>query len=379
MLCSHFGVCGGCKLQDIDYNEQLILKKELISKQAYKQGIELPEFELIASPKVFFYRNKIELSFAPGRESVLLGFHQKGKDRSIVDIKECLLFSEKLPEILSVVREFVKESGLPAYHKYEHKGFWRYCVLRRNRKQDYILAIVTSSQGKCQPKGLLNKIESLSYIKGVFWVTCDRLGDAVGYDRIEQLHGEEVLIEEICGVKFFIGLRGFFQVNPWATELLYNFVLDYVIENVKGKILDLYAGSGGVGLVLAKQGFDVLGIEIEEGAVSEAKRNVVANEIRTYSMLKGNVRALLGINPDWRKKFNCVIIDPPRSGMPPKVRYRVVKLKAEHIIYISCNPITFMQDLKELLTSYDLVKFSALDMFPHTPHIEVLAFLRKKS
>ncbi len=379
MQCRHFGACGGCALQDIPYSEQIALKRDLILKQAYKNKIELPEFEVLPSPREFFYRNKVELTFSNSKDGKInLGFHQRGQNREVLDIEECLLFSDKLPLLLERVRSFVRGKGIPAYDKYSHKGFWRYLLVKRNRKEEYLVALVTSSQFEVDTEGFLASVSDLDWIKSVYWVVHDGLGDAIGFEKVIHCKGEGYLIEELSGLKFVIGLRGFFQVNPWSTEILYDWVRDYVKKNVEGKILDLYAGSGGIGLVLAREGYSVLGIEMDDSAVLEAKQNVMLNGIKNYSMLKGNVRALLGKNPNWRKMFDCVIIDPPRSGMPPKVRYRVVKLKARHLVYISCNPVTFMTDLKDIVPSYEVVNFRAIDMFPHTPHVEVVAFMQRR-
>ena len=379
MLCKHFGVCGGCAIQDVPYEEQLILKRDLVRKQAYKHKIDLPEFQVEPSPRVFFYRNKVELTFSSGPEGeVFLGFHQRGQNRKVIDLRECLLFSERLPQLLNLLRDFAREHSLVPYDKYSHQGFLRYVVVKRTREEEYLLALVTSSQGQVLGEELAQRFSDLEWVETLYWVVHDGWGDAVGYDRVVHLKGTGYLVEDILGMRFVIGLRGFFQVNPWSTEILYGWVKDYVSNYVQGKVLDLYAGSGGIGLVLAKAGFEVLGIEMDDGAVGEAKQNVLLNGIKGYSMLKGNVRALLGLNPNWRGQFDCVIIDPPRSGMPPKVRYRVAKLGARNLVYISCNPLTFMADLKDLLSVYELVDFKAVDMFPHTPHVEVVAFLRRR-
>ncbi len=383
MLCKHFGDCGGCFFQDIDYKEQLQLKKELVQKQAVKNGVPLPPFELLPSPEKFFYRNKLELTFFQKDDnSVGLGFHRRGTNREAIDISECLLFSERLPEYISEIKEMVNSTGLPAYNKYSHKGFWRYVVLRKNRQGRFLLGIVTSSQGSSEKiKELLDKFVKDRKARGACHIVSDNLGDAVGYEKVVSLAGVPWIWEEFCGVTFAIGLVGFFQVNPYATEILYQWVKDFVFDNLSlgSRILDLYAGSGGVGLVLSKYGMNVLGVEMDENAIWIAKENLKLNEIKgKYSVLKGNVRAILGINRDWKGRFDCVIIDPPRSGLPPKVRDRTVKLDAEYLVYISCNPVTFMKDVKVFLDRYEFMSFKAIDMFPHTPHLEVVGFLRRK-
>lgn len=379
MRCRYFGLCGGCALQDIPYPEQVSLKKGLILKQAYKNRIDLPEFCVEPSPREFFYRNKIEMTFSnSGQGKVNLGFHRRGRNREVIDIQECLLFSEDLPILLEKIRSFVGLRRLPAYDKYSHSGFWRYLLVRRNRSDEYLLSLITSSQFEPDTKGWIEILSDLPLVRSVYWVIYDGLGDAVGFEKVIHCAGERYLIEELAGIKFVVGLRGFFQVNPWGTERLYVWVKDYIKDNVQGKILDLYAGSGGIGLVLAKEGMSVLGIEMDDSVVAEARQNVDLNGIKGYSMLKGNVRALLGKNPGWRGQFDCIIMDPPRSGMPPKVRYRVVKLNATHLVYISCNPVTFMSDLKDIVPSYEIIDFKAIDMFPHTPHVELVAFMRRR-
>ncbi len=379
MLCRYFGSCGGCKLQDIPYPQQIEIKREFILKQSEKHNIVLPNFEVIPSPKEFFYRNKVELTFSNVPDGGLgLGFHRYKRNREIVDIEECLIFSERLPLLLSRIKEYVHSLSLPAYDKFSHKGFWRHLLIRRNKEDVFTVALSTSSQFSPDKEGLLDALGDLDFVRNIYWVFNDRLGDAIAFEDVELLKGDGLLYERVCSTEFIIGLRGFFQVNPWAVESLYCLVLDLVRQYTSGKVLDLYAGSGGIGLVLAKDGFDVLGIEMDDGAVSEARQNMLNNGIKSYSMLKGNVRALLGKNPDWVGKFDTVILDPPRSGMPEKVRRRVLRLAPSNMVYISCNPVSFMSDMLDFIKEYDMISFSAIDMFPHTPHVELMAFMQRK-
>ncbi len=379
MLCRYFGDCGGCKLQDIPYAQQIEIKREFILKQAEKHNVVLPDFKVTPSPREFFYRNKIELTFSNGGDGkVNLGFHRYKKNREIIDIDECLIFSERLPLLLSRIKDYVHFLSLPAYDKFSHKGFWRHLLIRRNKEDIFTVAMATSSQFNTDKRALIDALADLDFVKNIYWIVNDRLGDAIAFEDVELLKGDGLLYERVCSTDFIIGLKGFFQVNPWAVESLYCLVLELARRYTSGKVLDLYAGSGGIGLVLAKNGFDVLGIELDDGAVSEARQNMLNNGIKNYSMLKGNVRALLGKNPDWVGKFDTVILDPPRSGMPDKVRRRVLRLAPSNLVYISCNPVTFMADIVDFLEAYRIEDFFAIDMFPHTPHIELVAFMKRK-
>ncbi len=379
-LCKHFGKCGGCALQDVPYSQQLQLKRELILKQAKKRGVNLPPFSLRPSPREFYYRNKIEMSFFPlDGGNIALGFHPRGNNREIIDLEECRLYDEFLETFLPKMKEFAQGTGLPAYDKYKHTGFFRYVVLRKNRAGDMLLALVVSSQGELDTDSFIRFASEFEEIKGVFLIIHDGLGDAVGFGQVRHLSGITEIEEIVESVRFLIGLKTFFQVNPYAVDILYSIAVDFVKEHISsGKILDLYSGSGGIGLVLAKQGYTVLGVELNEQACRDAQLNAEMNGIKSYSIVQGNVRAVLGVKKDWIDKFDLVLVDPPRSGLVPKVRDRIERLNTKYLLYVSCNPITFMEDVNVFSRTYEIIAFESVDMFPHTPHIETVALLERR-
>ena len=367
-------------LQDLPYSDQLLLKRDFILKQAKKNKITLPNFSVRPSPREFYYRNKIEMTFFPKEDGgIALGFHPKRTNKEIVDLDECRIYDKMLENFLPAIKEFAKQTGLSAYDKYKHTGFFRYAVLKKNRQGEMLFALVVSSQGQVCKDEFIRVAMQFSEIKGLFLITHDGLGDAVVFGKVEHLSGVTELEETAMGVRYLISLQSFFQVNPYAVDLLYSVAFDFVHESLpQGKVLDIYSGSGGIGLVFAKRGYDVLGVELNEQACKDALLHAQMNGITNYNIIEGNARAVLGIRKDWIGSFDIVIVDPPRSGLVPKVRERIVRLMPEYILYISCNPVSFMADMRQILTAYDIAAFESVDMFPHTPHVETVALLKRR-
>lgn len=368
-------------------------------------GIEKPLEvfdEFISSPEHYFYRNKMEYSFScieHDRETgediddaFALGFKRRGTWWKVESLNgPSGMFDEQWETILSELRELLKESGLPAWHPPKKEGFFRHIVVRKSFYQDKLLLnLVTSSQGvkKFDRQKMVDfLVERLGdRLAGIQHTVNDNVADRAKIENgsYTLLYGEPVVIEQLHKLSFEISMESFFQTNPKSAERLYSKALDYVFEEEIAEndvVMDLFCGTGTIGQILASRRPDVkiIGVDIVEEAIEDAKRNAERNNIKEVDFYAADVGKFLKEYPNFVGRINTVILDPPRAGIAPKTLKKVIELGAKNIVYISCNPSTQARDTDTLISEgYTLEKLSFVDQFPHTGHIESIAKYKLK-
>ena len=389
--CPYSGFCGGCKWQFIDYPHQLALKRhhvvESLEHIALMGGT--PVHPTLSSDLVFGYRNKMEFSCSDRRwlmpqemgsdadVSFALGLHVPGTFHKVLDTRACLLQPEAGNRILDAVRKFMRASDRPVYGLRSHEGFWRFLMLRHSAAHDqWMVNIVTASEDRDAVMPLAEMIvdgfpEVVSVVNNI---TARRSGVAIG-EREIHLAGKPVLTDRIGGFEFEISANSFFQTNTRGAQTLYETVGRYAALKGHEKVLDLYCGTGTIAICLAKQAGEVIGLELMESAVGDARKNCRLNGIDNCRFILGDIKDTLETihtAPD------LLVIDPPRAGMHKDVLKQVLRLGPEKIVYVSCNPATLARDILELKEAYDVKEVQPVDMFPHTFHIESVARLIKK-
>lgn len=351
----------------------------------------------ISSPDHFYYRNKMEYSFSciehvpsTGEEidnSFALGFKRRGTWWKVESLnKPSGLFDEQWETILIEVREFLKATQLTAWHPPQKNGFFRHIVVRKSFYQDQLLInLVTSSEGldKFDAEALSQFLQAKlgNRLAGFQHTINDNVADRSKIENgsIQLLYGEEKVVEKLVGLSFEISMESFFQTNPKCAELLYNKALDYVFEgdlNSNEVVMDLFCGTGTIGQILTTRKNDVkiIGVDIVEEAIQDARKNAKRNNIHNIDFFAADVGKFLKEFPDYQGKIGTIILDPPRAGIAPKTLLKVIDLGAKNIVYISCNPSTQARDTETLIkTGYQLDKLSLVDQFPHTGHIESIA------
>lgn len=359
--------------------------------------------EFISSPDHFFYRNKMEYSFSSiehvpetGEEiddAFALGFKRRGTWWKVESLnRPSGLFDKQWEELLPELRELLNSTGLPAWHPPAKTGFFRHIVVRKSFDQDKLLInLVTSSQG-------LKKFNTSMFtdflvdqlgdrLAGVQHTVNDNVADRAKIEngQCDLLYGEPLVIEKLLGLEFEISMESFFQTNPKCAEKLYSKALDYVFEEELAEddvVMDLFCGTGTIGQILTSRRSDVriVGVDIVEEAIEDAKRNAERNGISNIEFYAADVGKFLSAYPEFIGKIKTVILDPPRAGIAPKTLRKVIDLGAENIVYISCNPSTQARDTDTLTESgYELQKISLVDQFPHTGHIESIAKYKRRS
>ncbi len=386
-LCSLFGQCGGCLYQTMPYDSQLRMKKEQILRLFEDILDEDTVFDGIKeSPAELGYRNKIDLSFGNEvREGPLtLGMHKMGTRYTVLDADSCILVHPDLTAILTCVREYFAAEGVPFYNKLSHEGFLRYLMLRRSETSGEILVVLaTSSQMSFDFSpliGRLNELPLAGSIAGFLHAVCDRYADALLPDEVHCLFGRDYFYESILGLKFKVTAFSFFQTNTLGAEVLYETAGNYIRmcrnkNGAKPVLFDLYCGTGTIAQIMAGESERVYGIELIEEAVQAAKNNALLNGIENCTFLAGDVFEML---PEIPERPDLVVLDPPREGVHEKALRRILDYGISRMIYISCKASSFAEDMRYLKQcGWKVERFSLVDMFPETQHVETIALLSK--
>lgn len=432
-LCPHFGICGGCTYQNLPYEEQLKIKegqiKELLDSVYINRG-EKPSYEfegIKASPNQFAYRNKMEFSFGDEVKDgpLSLGMHKRGSFYDVVSVNDCQIVDEDYRLILTTVLEFFKDKQLSFYHRMRQEGCLRHLLVRKAVKTGEILiALVTTTQEAEVLDGLLGDFTQAllnlekencddagsdksqgnrkltGKIAGILHTKNDSLADVVKSDETNILYGKDYFYEELLGLKFKISQFSFFQTNSLGAEVLYETAREYVgdlngdihksekesgqdCEQKQGDgkkdkvVFDLYSGTGTIAQLLAPVAKKVIGVEIVEEAVEAAKKNADLNGLDNCEFIAGDV---LKVIDDIEEKPDLIVLDPPRDGIHPKALPKIIAYGVDRIVYISCKPTSLVRDLDVFLESgYEMVKATAVDMFPGTGHVETVCLLSRKA
>lgn len=395
--CKYFGTCGGCKWQHVNYNAQLQFKQQHVVDAIERIGgmKDVPILPIIGSEEIYFYRNKLEFSFSDKAwlidvdlenlkdlPNLVVGFHVPQRWDKVLNIDECFLQSELSNTILNTVREFATENTLHPYSQETQSGYFRNLVIREGKNTgDVMVNVVTF---KDAPE-IMAKLSSLLVKKFpeittiVNNVNTRKSQVAVG-DFEKVYYGEGIIHDKIGNKLFQISANSFFQTNTKQAEKLYSIAKEFAELKPTDVVYDLYCGTGSIAIYISDSVKQVIGIELVESSILNARMNAQLNAIENCEFIAGDLKDLLTKDVAWKENFshpNVIIVDPPRSGMHPKAVEALGTMKAPIIVYISCNPATLARDLQMLTTfGYSVEKIQPVDMFPHTYHIECVARMR---
>lgn len=381
-ICEHFDICGGCTWQDLDYQKQLDYKTKQV-RDCMERLAKLPDVvvhDTLPSADQFFYRNKMEYSFNVTDDGgFTLGLHHRGSWADVFDVHQCHLMSEASNRAIEFVRDFVKERKIPVYDVQNHHGFMRFLMMRETKKTNQLMVNIITNYGDLPYEeewieGLKSTLPELTTI--VHNQNGQKSNIATG--EVEKiLFGLGYIEEEIMGKRFRISSNSFFQTNPVQAERLYQAGFDLLPEKINN-VLDLYCGTGTIGLSLADRVEHVTGVELVGDAIKAARENAELNDISNVEFIEANATDYLRNLENEDNVFDLIILDPPRAGLHPKALKRIMKMNPPGILYISCNPATFARDVAQLVGhGYAIGEVRPVDMFPHTMHIEVVAYLSR--
>jgi 23S rRNA (uracil1939-C5)-methyltransferase len=378
--CAHYPTCGGCRFQDLAYEAQIEQKHAQVY-DALKRiaGIAEPPLEPIVpcKPEIFFYRNKMEYSFAPSDDGPVLGLHKAGRWDEVIDIGKCWLTTDLGNAIRNAVRDWAREEGLPAYSQEDGSGYLRHLIVREGRNTGQALVqLVTAPGEKFEKAYFVEVLRRFPEVRSIHWAVNDRPAEVTNLPS-EVLWGEGAIEEELGGLRFRLRPNAFMQTNTFMAEELYALARAAAQLTGKETVWDLYCGIGTIGLSMAASAMTVWGIEISEESVACAIENQELNGVGNAAFFAGNVGEVLADLRDRAGDPDVVVVDPPRAGLAGKALRRLGEIRAPRIVYVSCNPTTLAGDLKRLSDDYGyrLVRAQPVDMFPHTPHVECVALL----
>jgi 23S rRNA (uracil1939-C5)-methyltransferase len=401
--CRHFVDCGGCLVQNLRYEVQLAAKQRQVVEILQHLGgmAQPPVLPIIGSPEQFYYRNKMEYSFARQRwltreeiasgadaaqRDFSLGLHARNCYDKTLMIEECLLLSERSNEVLAFVREAARAHHLPPYTTRGHTGFWRFLVMREGKcTGDFMVNVVTNDvAGGREAVAQLSRalVQQFSFITTVVHnLNRSKAQVAIGEEEIV-LHGPGSLRDRIGEFEFIISANSFFQTNTLGAEKLYGVAADFARLTGTEIVYDLYSGAGTISIFISKRARQVVGFEIVPQAIRDAGVNCGINNVTNCYFIEGDLKDELAHVPVLKNRWgqpDVVIADPPRAGMHPRVIQKVLELAPQRIVYVSCNPSTFARDVKEMCAhDYSLEKVQPVDMFPHTAHCEVVGLLARR-
>lgn len=377
--CPHFGECGGCTWQNIPYKHQLAFKEQILKTTLEHLGRQkdLPIRPIIPSPEIWHYRNKMDFTFGTNNTGhVTLGFHKEGSYLDIIDIKKCFIHPKIFNTILQILREEVNRQELASYNPETHEGFLRHLVVREGKQTGNILiTLLTSVDDTLAIEPLVAALrQNIPNITGLIWGIHSGVADVARLDRTVYQDGENQIEEHVDSLCFLISPFSFFQTNTLAAQQLYAVVKQAADLSKRDVVLDAYCGIGAIGLYCSDSVKNVIGIELEVDAIWDARRNAMLNHLTNCTFVAGEVRKVLPtVLSSLTDSITRIIVDPPRSGMDKKTLRHLLELKADILVYVSCNPTTLARDLVAITNAgYCIDAIQPIDMFPHTYHIETV-------
>jgi len=380
--CRHFGICGGCRFQDLAYERQVAAKADQVRDALVRLGgyPEPPLEPIVPARSIYGYRNKLEYSFAAGEDGALaLGFHRAGRWDEVVHVDECLLTTDLGNAVRTAVLEWARSEGLEPYDQETQTGYLRHLVLREARNTGQLLVLLVTAPGeRFDADFLIETLTRFPEVRSIHWAVNDRPAEVTNLPT-RLLWGQEWVEEELLGLRFRVRPNAFLQTNTEMAETLYELARDGAALTGTERVYDLYCGTGTIGLALAADAASVWGVEISEESVACAIENAEANGVSNARFFAGNVGQSLEELAERAGAPDVIVVDPPRAGLAGKALRRTGELRAPRLVYVSCNPTTLASDLAVLRDEYgyELVRCTPVDMFPHTPHIESVSVLTR--
>lgn len=378
--CPHFGLCGGCSWQHIDYTGQLREKTKLVKHFVNREGFN----DTVVAPTIgakvpWHYRNKMEFTFAPDGS---LGLHEQGNYRKVIPLQTCLIAQEEIVDVVLKIATWAKEHGHSGYNKDTHSGLLRHVMVRQSYATKEMLVSIFATEMPQIVNGVSELVEKMMRehpnVKGFLWMENRDLADRTQAEKVHRLAGREFIYDELADFRYRIWYDTFFQPNPIQAEQLVDLALEMGEPQDDESMIDLFCGVGTFSLPFAKCVRHLSGVEIVETSIESAKRNARDNDVKnTYFLAKDARRGI----DDILDKFgtpDLILLDPPRSGAGGKVMRRIGRAQPRRIVYVSCNPETFAEDITHLQKfGYSLQKVQPVDMFPQTFHVECVSLLTR--
>ncbi len=374
--CPYRKKCGGCQLQNLSYEKQLSFKQVKVIKLL---GRYHHVREIIGMENPYHYRNKVQAAFAERRGQIISGVYQSST-HNIVPVDSCLIEDQKADEIIVTVRKLLKSFKLKAFDDVSMKGFLRHVLIKRGFSSGEIMVVlVTSVLDFPKQSQFVNALLSRHpEITTIVQNVNNKHTSLVLGEKSRVLYGNGYIEEDLCGFRFRISPKAFYQINPIQTEVLYKTAIEYADLTGNETVLDAYCGTGTIGIFASKAAKKVIGVELNPDAIANAKINAELNNVKNIEFFCGDAGKFMVEAAECGAEYDVVIMDPPRAGASLEFLRSLVTLSPKKVVYISCNPETQARDFSYLTRKgYKVKRIQPVDMFPHTEHVETVALLSK--
>ncbi|KAB3532883.1 23S rRNA (uracil(1939)-C(5))-methyltransferase RlmD [Alkaliphilus serpentinus] len=379
--CPVADICGGCQIMHMDYQAQLDLKKIRVAETMKRIGkIDPIIHPTLGMENPYEYRNKAQFPVGISNGKAILGFYQRGS-HDIVDINYCHIQHPINEGVAKTIKEYIEKYKVPVYDEKTRKGLIRHVVTRRGYTTGEVMVIIITNGNDLPHKsalieGLKKEVPQLeSLVQNINKENTNKI-----FGRVTKtLYGSDTIVDYIGDLKFLISPQSFFQVNPLQTKALYDKALEYASLTGDEVVFDIYCGIGTISLFLAQKAKKVIGVEVVEAAIEDAKRNANINNLTNTEFYTGEAEKVVPHLYKKGMKADVVVVDPPRKGCEEAVLETIVNMEPQRIVYVSCNPATLARDLAYLdEKGYKALEVQPVDMFPHTVHVETVVALYKK-
>ncbi len=377
--CPVYKKCGGCQLQNLSYPEQLRLKQSKVVKLLKGFGRVQP---IIGMENPYHYRNKVQAAFYTDRRGkIISGVYQSGSHH-VVGVDSCQIEDALADRIIVAVRKLLPSFHLTTYNEDTRRGFLRHVLVKRGfATGEVMLVLVTGTPVFPSKNNFVKAIRAqFPQITTVVQNVNPYRTNLVLGDRETVLYGKGTIEDVLCGCRFRISPRSFYQINPVQTEVLYNKAMEFAALQGSETVIDTYCGIGTIGIVAAKRGAGrVVGVELNPDAVRDAIQNAKANGLNNIRFFQGDAGDFMQDAADEGEQIDVVLMDPPRAGSTPAFMDALLRMAPQTVVYISCNPETLARDLRYLTerSRYRVRQIQPVDMFPHTQHIECVVQLTR--
>ena len=394
-VCTHFGLCGGCKWQHMQYTAQLKFKEKEVSENLVRLGKVTPEktLPIMACTQPYFYRNKMEFSFSSNRwltqaeiekndtiDKTALGFHKPGMWDKIIDIEKCHLQADPSNELRNAIKAFARENALPFYHPKLQTGQLRTLTIRTS-STGQIMVLLQASYTDDAFWQLMEYIKTnFPSVTSLLYVVNTKVNNTLYDQEVLCYAGEDHIVEKMENLHFKIGAKTFYQTNSGQAHLLYQCAREFAQLKPDDIVYDLYTGIGTIAQFMAGKAKKVIGVDVVPDSIKAASENAQANKIDNVAFEVGDMKDVFNqAFIERHGKADVVVTDPPREGMHKKVVEQLIQLRPKRIVYVSCNSATQARDLQLLAPYYKVVTSRAVDMFPQTHHVENVVLLEQHS
>jgi 23S rRNA (uracil1939-C5)-methyltransferase len=359
----------------VEYKHDLV--EQALVRIGGFEGFELEPIVPAADP--WRYRNKMEYSFGESGGRLVLGFHSRGRWDRVDDARDCVLAGERNNAVRNHVRDWCAAAGLGAYDRRAQEGLLRNLVVREGRNTGDLQVRLVTSAGEFGIDALADSLRGSFPAANVLWTRLEGPAGSTQGGVTELVAGEERFRERLGDLEFSISSEAFFQTNTQMAERLYGLAAEYAALSGTERCYDLFCGIGTLSLTLALRAGEVWAVELSEDAVADAIRNAQLNEVENAHFFAGEVREALRPLAERAPRPDVVVVDPPRAGLSKRAVRRLLEVRPRRVVYVSCNPTTLAPDAAQMAAEgYRLVKVRAVDMFPHTPHIECVALIERE-